>query len=222
MSATVCLAGASSFPVPDVSQPMSFTTTAAPARARRRACARPSPRPDPVTSATRPARGPDAVTAPRAICSSLISTPDERTQHVLLDLAGGRTREVVDEAQLFRPLLAREPARVEMIAHRVEAKLGHARKETNHRATVLPVASVRRGHDRDLGDAGKALQQLFHLRGTDVLTTADDDVLLAIGDREVPVGIDDADVAGRVPAVGVERVVGESRIGVTDEELRSA
>ena len=54
-----------------------------------------------------------------------------------------------------------------------------------------------------------------------VLAAADDDVLLAVGDRQVAVVVEDADVAGHVPAVGGERGGRRRRIGVSDEALRS-
>ncbi len=56
----------------------------------------------------------------------------------------------------------------------------------------------------------------------DVLAAADDDVLLAIGDREVAVVVEHTDVAGHEPAVGAERSLGRGLVGVTDEQLRPA
>src|SRR5262249_33219915 len=54
ISAATSAAGAASAPSPSIDPPRSFTTTLAPRAASRSACARPIPRPAPVTTATRP------------------------------------------------------------------------------------------------------------------------------------------------------------------------
>src|SRR4051812_36583230 len=56
ISATTDDAGSASAPSPSMDPPRSLTTTRAPRSARRRACARPIPRPAPVTTATRPSK----------------------------------------------------------------------------------------------------------------------------------------------------------------------
>src|SRR4051794_37218887 len=58
MSLQVCAAGSSSVPWPSRLTPTSFTTMLAPSRAMHSANSRPMPRPDPVTTATRPSRIP--------------------------------------------------------------------------------------------------------------------------------------------------------------------
>src|SRR4029453_14283713 len=78
---------------------------------------------------------------------------------------------------------------------------------------------IGRRHDRDLGHAGYLHEQLLDLRGTDVGAPADDDVLLAIGDGEIAVRIDDADVTARVPAVVIEGLAGERRVGVARAQV---
>ena len=55
-----------------------------------------------------------------------------------------------------------------------------------------------------LGDGVDAQQQLLDLDGADVLAAPDDDVGDAVGDGEVAVVVEHADVAGAVPAVVVE------------------
>ena len=69
---------------------------------------------------------------------------------------------------------------------------------------MLAEALVGRGDHADLGDAVEAEQQLLDLLGADVLAAADDDVGHAVGDGEVAVVVEHADVAGAVPAVVVE------------------
>ena len=73
-----------------------------------------------------------------------------------------------------------------------------------HGRRVLAQALVGRGHDADLGHRVHAEQQLLDLLGADVLAAPDDDVRDPVGDGEVAVGVEHADVAGAVPAVGVE------------------
>ena len=89
----------------------------------------------------------------------------------------------------------------------------------HERAAVLTEARVGRGDDRDLGDARHPEEQLLDLGRADVLAAADDDVLLAVDDREEPVVVDHADVAGLEPAVGVERSRRQRGVGVPDEAV---
>src|SRR5205814_9861965 len=56
MASTTSDAGEAEAPVPSSSAPMSLTTTRAPWRANSSACARPMPRPAPVTMTTRPSQ----------------------------------------------------------------------------------------------------------------------------------------------------------------------
>ena len=69
--------------------------------------------------------------------------------------------------------------------------------------------------------AGIAEQHLLDLQRADVLAAADDDVGLAVGDGQVAVVIDHADVAGVIPAVVVERLRGQGRVGVAQTQIRS-
>ncbi len=58
-----------------------------------------------------------------------------------------------------------------------------------------------------VGDVGRELQVVLQLAGRDVLAAGrDDDVLHPVGDVEVAVVVDEADVAGVQPAVGVDRL----------------
>ena len=91
-----------------------------------------------------------------------------------------------------------------MGSHRVEVRCGRARLHPHERAAALAEARIGRADDRDLGDAGHAQQLLLDLDRAHVLAAADDDVLLAVGDREEAVVVEHTDVAGHEPAVGVK------------------
>ena len=95
-----------------------------------------------------------------------------------------------------------------------------------HARTIAAACSPRRAS----GEATTAtsarpgiVEQLFlDLLGAQVLATTDDHVGDAIGDREVAVVVEHADVAGVVPAVVVEHGCGELGIGVAEEEVGAA
>ena len=109
------------------------------------------------------------------------------------------------------------------VAHRGEVRRGRCRAACGRtRSRVLAEPGVGRGDDRDLGDARHAHEQLLDLGRADVLAAADDDVLLAVGDREVAVGVEHADVAGHEPAVGVNAAAVRCRVGVADEAVGPA
>lgn len=76
--------------------------------------------------------------------------------------------------------------------------------QPQHGADLFTESVVRHGDHHRLGDLGHAEEQLLHLERADVLATANDDVGFAIRDREVTVRVQDADIAGVVPAIGVE------------------
>ena len=82
---------------------------------------------------------------------------------------------------------------------------------------MLAEALVGRGHHaRPRPRASQAEQQLLDLLGADVLAAADDDVGHAVGDGEVAVVVEHADVAGAVPAVVVEGRGGQLGVGVAE------
>src|SRR4051794_3493763 len=60
---------------------------------------------------------------------------------------------------------------------------------------------VRAGHHRRFQDGRVPVQRLLHLQRGDVLTTGDDDVLGAVLDLDIPVGMPYREVAGPEPAV---------------------
>ena len=77
MSLQVCAAGSSSVPCPSRLTPTSLITMLAPSRAMHSANSRPMPRPDPVTTATRPSRIPIGCSAPR-LRVVLVASPAQR------------------------------------------------------------------------------------------------------------------------------------------------
>ena len=76
-------------------------------------------------------------------------------------------------------------------------------------------------HDR-FGDRGHAHQNLFDLERADVLAAANDDVGLAVGDGQIAVVVEHADVARAIPAVAVEGCAVSLVIGVAEAEIGTA
>ena len=111
------------------------------------------------------------------------------------------------------------PGELEALSHRGKVEGRHARHGPDDGGAVLAVACIGRGDDGHLGNPGDRSQDVLHFGGRHVLATPDDDVLLAVGDRQVAVRVDDADVARVVPPVGVDGVSGQVGIGVARKEL---
>ena len=109
-----------------------------------------------------------------------------------------------------------------MHTNRIEIGRIGAGLHAHERARALTEPRIGRRDHRDLGDARHAHQLLLDLDRADVLAAADDDVLLAIGDREKAVLVEHADVAGHEPTARREGGVGELRVGVADEALGPA
>src|SRR5436853_449855 len=78
--------------------------------------------------------------------------------------------------------------------------------QADHCADPLAQSLVGQADGGHVEDGGVLGEHVLHLLGGDVLPAADDDVLLAVGDREVAVAIQPADVAGAEPAPGQEGV----------------
>src|SRR3954466_1486929 len=94
MSLQVCAAGSSSVPCPSRLTPTSFTTMLAPSRAMHSANSRPMPRPDPVTTATRPSRIPMGLLSSSFRLSLLRRATPEGAAGLLLERRGGRAGEL--------------------------------------------------------------------------------------------------------------------------------
>ncbi len=114
------------------------------------------------------------------------------------------------------------PTRSQVLGDLAQVDGRHPGREPHHGAHVLAEPGIGRGDDRDLGDVGEGRDRLFDLGRGDVLAAADDHVLQTVGDREEAVGVEDAHVAGAVPAVVVEGVGAQRRIGVADAQVGPA
>ena len=117
----------------------------------------------------------------------------------LEDLAVVVRRQGVDEPVVLGPLvpgdvLQARPVEV-LDRRRRSAVVGH--HEGDHRLAPLRVGPA---DDGGGPDAGVAQQRLLHLARVDVHPAADDQVLGPVAQREVPVGVEAADVAGVQPA----------------------
>ena len=124
----------------------------------------------------------------------------------LLHLAARGARKVVDLDAVPRAISAvATPAALEVRAHLVERRHRVPGPDPQHRGGALAEPRVGRGHHHGLGDARACVEQhLLDLERADVLAAADDDVGLAVGDGEVAVVVEHADIACAVPAVVVE------------------
>src|SRR5689334_7224034 len=106
-------------------------------------------------------------------------------QHELLDLAGGRLRQL-PELDRRRRLEARDV----LLAEVDDLPLARAlsRLERHERLGPLAPFLVGYGHDRALHHRGTPGLALLDLDGGDVLAARDDDVLLAVAQLDVAVG----------------------------------
>src|SRR5262249_15063852 len=102
-------------------------------------------------------------------------------------------------------LLARDAELGEMCSNLAERECRVA-VEPDEGADALTQPFVRPGDDRNLPHTRMLQQELLDLTRRDVLTTAHDDVLLAIHDRHVALVVDHTDVTTPVEALGSERV----------------
>src|SRR4051794_16900269 len=125
-------------------------------------------------------------------------------QDELLDLPGRGSRQLAEldgrGALELREVLAAE--RDQLVLVGVLARL-----ELHERLRALAPLLVRHGDDRDLGDRRVAHDRLLDLDARDVLPARDDDVLGAVAQLDVAVGMPDGEVAGMKPAAA-ERLLG--------------
>ena len=146
---------------------------------------------------------------------------EQLTEPELLDLARCRPGEVGDLVDRLRPLLPGQARRRRCA--RTSSRVGAAIPVRTR--TTAAARSPRRTSGSATtptsATAVHARQELLDLLGTDVLAAPDDDVGDAVGDGQVAVLVEDADVAGVVPAVGVEGRRRQRRIGVADTTVRS-
>ena len=102
-------------------------------------------------------------------------------------------------------------------ASSVSGSVGDTRAQADERAHGLAERVVGRRAHRHLVDEGVLGQHVLDFAGRDVLAATDDDVLHAIGDREEPVGVEAALVAGAEPRAVDERLDIERGVAVADE-----
>src|SRR5437763_86505 len=140
---------------------------------------------------------------------------------VLQDFSGRVARQHVDDLQLLGDLLGHQAC----FAAEVEDVLEVGRRllvgGDDDRARPLPRRVVGQTDHGDVADAGVREQQVLDFLGADGLALADDDVLESARDRDVAVGILEAEVAGAEPAVVVEGVGIERRVHVPAAQHRA-
>ena len=142
-------------------------------------------------------------------------------QHVLADLARGSPRQLVHQRHHLGGLLPGGSGRGEVLPGLLDIE-GEPGAGDDHRADALAERRVGHRDDRHVRHRGVGDQQVLDLLGRDVLPAADDDVLEPVGDREVPAGVDPADVPGAEPAAGQERGLVQRLVGVAGEQLGAA
>src|SRR5215467_7868133 len=136
------------------------------------------------------------------------------------DLAHGRLRQRVEEADLLRHLVGRQlPPAVRDHLGFGERRARYSGHEQPHRFAGLVVQPADAGA---FGDPGTGGGDRFDLVRKDVEAGNDDHVLLAIDDSEKSLAVEHADVAGAEVAVGGEGVgIGLRLLPVPLHDLRA-
>ena len=116
---------------------------------------------------------------------------------------------------------AGDPGRGEVRSDGLEIEARAVTNLDEHR-DPFPVPLVGHADRGDLDDVGMRRAEVLDLLRGDVLAAPDDEVLEPVGDRQVPVDVEAADVARAEPPARQEHLRIERRIGVADEQLRSA
>ena len=109
-----------------------------------------------------------------------------------------------------------------MCAHLIQVRHLLPLAHPQHRGHAFTEPGVRSSDHDCFGDPRHGEQKFLDFECADVLTAADDDVGLTVGDGQIALGVDHTDIAGVVPAVGVEGPFGECVIGVPETQIRSA
>src|SRR5580698_8347867 len=117
----------------------------------------------------------------------------------LLNLPEPRLREIVDELDVLRCLVLRQ-VRLAMGDELSGRDLGSGSRH-DERAHLLAHARIGDPHDGDLQDRRVLADDVLHVLWIDVQPAADDEILLALDDEEVPVVVEVAHVAGVEPPV---------------------
>src|SRR5215472_10723125 len=162
---------------------MSTTATRAPASAIASEIARPMPLPAPVTMATLSASVMD-----RAISRARLVLVD---QHPPQDLSGGGLRDLLDQLEVADALVRRDA-----LGHPRHDRLGRRRSRRvvalEHHVGLGHLAGllVRLAHHSGVEDSGMRHQQRLELRRRHLEPLVLDQLLGAVDDEEVPLGVD--------------------------------
>src|SRR5882672_12807507 len=129
---------------------------------------------------------------------------DRVAHHELLNLSGHRHRKFVDEFDVARDLVVRDLPVTEAANLVGGQRLAGSRPDP--RAELLAVTIVGDAEDLNIQDLWMTKEKLLDLARVEVLTAADHHVLDAADDVAVALGIDDGDIAGAHPPLGIEHV----------------
>src|SRR5437870_7112112 len=119
-------------------------------------------------------------------------SPEGLPDPPLLHLAGDAAWQVLQEVHALRHLEPCQEAR----AVRPQLLSGHLPRGDHGRHDALPCKGVRQPDHRGLLDAGMGQKDLLYLAGADVHPGADDEVLLPVGDLQVALRVEVADIPG--------------------------
>src|SRR5262249_1482228 len=144
---------------------------------------------------------------------------DLLAQQVLLDLAARRHRKALADLETLRQLPRGDLPVAEEGHHLVEGERV-SRSAHDEGAHALGEHGIRHRHARGLRDLRMREEQLLDLPGADVGAAPDDHVRLPADDGEVTLGIQRAEVARLVPAIGAQDGRGPHRIAIVAREQR--
>ena len=149
------------------------------------------PRPDPVTMTTRPSQMP--------MRRSLTALPELLAQLVLVELAVVVPGQRLDELDAARTLVVRDAvaAPLDELGRRARRDGSTPGCGSTTATTISPHSSSGTPTTPTSPTAGMADQHRLDLGRIDVHAAADDEVRAAVGEEEVAVGVDVADVAER-------------------------
>ncbi len=141
-------------------------------------------------------------------------------QRLAVELADAGQRDVGDDVHLAGRLGRRQTAA--RVRNQVVGGHGGAGTQADEGDHLLAEARVGPAHDTGHGHVGMGQQHVLDVAREDVEATAQDEVLLAIDDEEVPVGVEVSDVTGVQPATAqrVRRLVGS--VPVAGHDPRAA
>src|SRR5713101_207700 len=131
---------------------------------------------------------------------------DRLTHHELLDLAGDRHGKFVDEFDVAGNLVVRDLSLTERAD--LVGRQGLARARPDPCAELLAVAIVSYSENLDVQNLRMTIEEFLDFPGIEILAATDHHVLDAADDVAIALGIDDGDVAGVHPPLGVEHVGG--------------